>query len=109
MSPSFKGGVIGVRCSKLTDLSSRSLMVRPGELVVVQKGMRFKVSLPDGPARGYVQEVFGSHYELPELGPLGSNGMALPRDFETPVASFDIDESTWESEFVPTTWREHGV
>ncbi len=44
-----------------------------------------------------IQEIFGSHYELPELGPVGSNGMALPRDFEIPVASFDIDQSPWES------------
>lgn len=73
-----------------------SLMVRPGELVVIQKGMRFKVMLPDGPSRGYIQEIFGSHYELAELGPLGSNGMALQRDFESPMASFDIDESPWE-------------
>jgi len=43
-----------------------------------------------------IQEIFGSHYELPELGPVGSNGMALPRDFEIPVASFDIDSSPWE-------------
>lgn len=53
------------------------LMVRPGELAVVQAGLRFRVRLPDGPSRGYVQEVFGAHYELPELGPMGSNGMAL--------------------------------
>ncbi|KAL5317229.1 hypothetical protein ACEPPN_014324 [Leptodophora sp. 'Broadleaf-Isolate-01'] len=72
------------------------MMVRPGELVVIQAGIRFKVVLPDGPVRGYIQEVFGSHYELPELGPVGSNGMALPRDFEIPVASFDIDSSPWE-------------
>jgi homogentisate 1,2-dioxygenase len=52
------------------------------------------MSLPD------IQEIFGSHYELPELGPLGSNGMALPRDFEHPVASFDMDTSEWESEFL---------
>lgn len=44
-----------------------------------------------------IQEIFGSRYELPELGPLGSNGMALPRDFEFPVASFDMDTSEWES------------
>lgn len=44
-----------------------------------------------------IQEVFGCHYELPELGPIGSNGMALPRDFEVPVASFDMDTSEWES------------
>ncbi|KAK4550709.1 hypothetical protein LTR36_000288 [Oleoguttula mirabilis] len=71
------------------------MMVRPGELAVVQAGIRFKVSLPDGPSRGYIQEVFGVHWELPELGPFGSNGMAYPRDFETPVASFDLDSSEW--------------
>jgi homogentisate 1,2-dioxygenase len=71
------------------------LMVRPGELAVIQAGMKFTVRLPDGVGRGYVQEVFGSHYELPELGPVGSNGMAMPRDFEIPVASFDVDQSPW--------------
>lgn len=44
-----------------------------------------------------VQELFGSRYELPELGPFGSNGLALPRDFEFPIASFDMDNSEWES------------
>ena len=72
------------------------MMVRPGELVVIQAGIRFRVLLPDGPSRGYIQEIFGAHYELPELGPLGSNGMALPRDFESPLASFEIDASPWE-------------
>ncbi|KAK6384551.1 hypothetical protein LTS17_002114 [Exophiala oligosperma] len=71
------------------------LMVRPGELVVIPAGIRFKVKLPDGSARGYIQEIFGTHYELPELGPVGSNGMAMPRDFEYPVASFDVDQTTW--------------
>jgi len=44
-----------------------------------------------------IQEIFGSHYELPDLGPIGSNGLAQPRDFEIPVASFDIDVANWES------------
>lgn len=72
------------------------IMVRPGELVVIQRGMKFKVVLPDGPSRGYIQEIFGSHYQLPELGPLGGYGLANPRDFEFPVASFDIDQSPWK-------------
>ncbi|KKY23858.1 putative homogentisate [Phaeomoniella chlamydospora] len=71
------------------------MMVRPGELAVIQAGLRFKVSLPDGPSRGYIQEIFGAHYELPELGVVGSNGCALPRDFEYPLAHFDIDQSPW--------------
>lgn len=72
------------------------LMVRPGELLVIQRGIKFKINLPDGPSRGYIQEIYGSHYELPELGPLGGSGLASPRDFEHPVASFDIDQSPWE-------------
>ncbi|KAI1339161.1 homogentisate 1,2-dioxygenase [Xylariaceae sp. FL0016] len=72
------------------------MMVRPGELVVVQAGIKFSVALPDGPSRGYIQEVFGSHYELPDMGPIGSNGMALPRDFEYPLASFEEDSSVWD-------------
>ncbi|KAG8707931.1 hypothetical protein FRC08_000215 [Ceratobasidium sp. 394] len=72
------------------------MMVRPGEICVIQRGVRFKVGLPDGDSRGYVQEIFGSHFELPELGPLGTGGLANPRDFEFPVASFDLDRSPWE-------------
>lgn len=47
-----------------------------------------------------IQEVYGAHYELPELGPLGANGLANTRDFESPVASFDIDQSPWQSEYL---------
>ncbi|KAE9384602.1 homogentisate 1,2-dioxygenase [Gymnopus androsaceus JB14] len=72
------------------------MMVCPGELVVIQRGMKFKVKLPDGPSRGYIQEIFGSHYDLPELGPLGGHGLANSRDFETPLASFDLDQSHWD-------------
>ncbi|CAE7183519.1 unnamed protein product [Rhizoctonia solani] len=72
------------------------MMVRPGEICVIQKGIRFKVGLPDGDSRGYIQEIFGSHFELPELGPLGGHGLANVRDFEHPIASFDIDQSPWE-------------
>ncbi|KAI0703786.1 homogentisate 1,2-dioxygenase [Cytidiella melzeri] len=72
------------------------MMVCPGEIAVVQRGIKWKVTLPDGPARGYIQEIFGSHYELPELGPLGANGLANVRDFEHPIAHFDIDQSVWE-------------
>ncbi|GAD98612.1 homogentisate 1,2-dioxygenase, putative [Paecilomyces variotii No. 5] len=72
------------------------MMVLPGELFVIPAGLRFKVSLPDGPSRGYIQEIFGSHFELPDLGPIGSNGLALPQDFEIPVASYDLDTSSWE-------------
>jgi homogentisate 1,2-dioxygenase len=71
------------------------MMVRPGEICVIQAGLRFRVSLPDGPVHGYINEIFGGHWELPDLGPIGANGLAHPRDFETPFASFDIDDSAW--------------
>lgn len=44
------------------------LFVQPGEICVVQRGQRFKVNLPDGPTRGYILEIWGSSFELPELG-----------------------------------------
>lgn len=75
------------------------MMVRPGEICVIQAGLRFKVTLPDGPVHGYINEVFGSHWELPDLGPVGANGLAHARDFETPFASFDMDDTPWISEY----------
>ena len=48
------------------------LNVAPGEIVVVQRGMRFSVALADGPARGYVLEVFSGHFRLPDLGVIGA-------------------------------------
>jgi homogentisate 1,2-dioxygenase len=65
------------------------LDVAPGEVVVVQRGIRFSVGLTDGPARGYVLEVFQGHFTLPDLGPIGANGLANPRDFLHPVAWFE--------------------
>jgi len=55
---------------------------------VLQLGMRFSVAV-DGPSRGYVSEVFDAHFKLPDLGPIGANGLASPRDFQTPTAWFE--------------------
>lgn len=65
------------------------LLISPGEVAVVPQGFRFAISLPDGPSRGYVAEIFGTHYQLPDLGPIGANGLAAPRDFLTPTAWFE--------------------
>lgn len=65
------------------------LQVSPGEVVVLPQGFRFAIDLPDGPSRGYVAEVFGTHFQLPDLGPIGANGLASPRDFLVPTASFE--------------------
>jgi len=67
------------------------LEVAPNEIAVVQQGIRFSVEV-DGPSRGYVCEVFGGHFELPNLGPIGANGLANPRDFLTPVAWYEDRE-----------------
>ncbi|KAF8065888.1 hypothetical protein HT031_002949 [Scenedesmus sp. PABB004] len=65
------------------------LEVSPGQIAVVPRGVRFAVALLDGAARGYVLEVFQGHFTLPDLGPIGANGLASPRHFEYPVAWFD--------------------
>eukprot|EP00162_Nutomonas_longa_P014578 comp22026_c0_seq2/m.50716 comp22026_c0_seq2/g.50716 ORF comp22026_c0_seq2/g.50716 comp22026_c0_seq2/m.50716 type:complete len:297 (-) comp22026_c0_seq2:1115-2005(-) len=62
------------------------LRVRPGEIAVVQRGIRWSVDPAAGPCRGYILEVYQGHFRLPELGPIGANGLANPRDFQTPVA-----------------------
>ena len=69
------------------------LELNPGEVAVVPRGMAFNVGLPDGASRGYVCENYGAHFRLPELGPIGSNGLANARDFLTPTAAFDKDLS----------------
>jgi homogentisate 1,2-dioxygenase len=64
----------------------------PLHIAVIPRGVRFRVEV-DGPSRGYVCENYGALLRLPELGPIGANGLANPRDFETPVAWFeDSDE-----------------
>ncbi|KAG2501039.1 hypothetical protein HYH03_000858 [Edaphochlamys debaryana] len=65
------------------------LDVAPGEIAVVPRGVRFAVELRCGAARGYVLETFAGHFALPDLGPIGSNGLASPRDFLHPVAWYE--------------------
>ncbi len=66
--------------------------LNPGQIALIPRGVRFRVTLPDGSARGYVAENYGAPFRLPDLGPIGANGLANPRDFETPVAWFeDVD------------------
>lgn len=64
----------------------------PNEIIVVPRGVKFRADLPDGPSRGYICENYGAALRLPDLGPIGSNGLANARDFLAPVASFeDVD------------------
>jgi homogentisate 1,2-dioxygenase len=73
------------------------LRVEPCEIVVIQRGIKFSVSIEElgeatEDASGYILEIFKGHFELPNLGPIGANGLANPRDFYMPVAAYeDID------------------
>jgi homogentisate 1,2-dioxygenase len=70
--------------------------IEPLQVAVVPRGLRFRVELPAGPVRGYVCENFGAPLRLPDLGPIGANGLAQPRDFETPVAWYEDTEGAFE-------------
>jgi len=63
--------------------------LRPGEICVIQRGIKFRVELLESQARGYICENFGSLFRLPDLGPIGANGLANSRDFLTPHASYE--------------------
>jgi homogentisate 1,2-dioxygenase len=67
------------------------LDVAPGEIALLPRALRFRVDLPDGECTGYACENFGPPFRLPELGPIGSNGLALPRDFLAPEAWYEDD------------------
>ncbi len=86
--------------------------IAPGELCVIPRGVKFRVELLEGPARGYVCENYGAKFTLPDRGPIGANCLANSRDFKTPVAAFeDKDEKTrliikWGGKFFET-WLPH--
>jgi homogentisate 1,2-dioxygenase len=83
-----------------------AIEAEPHEIAVVPRGVRFRVELPDGAGRGYVCENFGSPLRLPDLGPIGSNGLANPRDFLTPVAAYEDREGPCElvGKFMGRLW-----
>nr|WP_315392337.1 homogentisate 1,2-dioxygenase [uncultured Duganella sp.] len=80
--------------------------IEPREIAVVPRGVRFQVALPDGAARGYICENFGALLRLPDMGPIGSNGLANPRDFLTPRAAFEDRAGDFElvAKFAGNLW-----
>lgn len=72
------------------------LDVAPLSLAVIPRGIRFRVELHGASAVGYVCENRGAPFRLPDLGPIGANGLANPRDFETPVAAFEDSDTPTE-------------
>ncbi|QNN47896.1 homogentisate 1,2-dioxygenase [Thermomonas brevis] len=101
------------------------LDVEPQEIAVIPRGIRFRVALPDvdqahdaqgragvagagcAGATGYVCENFGALLRLPDLGPIGSNGLANPRDFLAPNAAYEDVEGDFEliAKFQGHLWR----
>jgi len=63
--------------------------IEPGEIAVIPRGVKIRVELRGGPARGYLCENYGGGFRLPERGPIGANCLANPRDFLTPVAAYE--------------------
>ncbi|QIB64560.1 homogentisate 1,2-dioxygenase [Kineobactrum salinum] len=72
------------------------LLVQPGEIAVIPRGMKFAVDLPEGPVRGYLCENYGAPLTLPERGPVGANGFANDRDFQYPQAAYEDVEGDFE-------------
>lgn len=71
------------------------LAAGPGEIALIPRGVRFRVELLEETARGYVCENYGSPFVLPDLGPIGANGLANARDFRAPVAAYeDVERPT---------------
>jgi homogentisate 1,2-dioxygenase len=83
------------------------LEVEPQEIAVIPRGVRFQVRVPDDTARGYVCENTGALLKLPDLGVIGSNGLANPRDFRTPAAAYEDREGDFEllAKFHGRFWR----
>lgn len=72
------------------------LKAHPNEICVIPRGVRFQVDpISEEWIRGYVLEVFNGHFELPDLGPIGANGLANPQDFLFPTAAFEDDRTEW--------------
>ena len=65
----------------------------PREIVLISRSLKFAVDVPAGESTGYICENYGAPFELPELGPIGANGLAHARHFRYPVAAYeDLDE-----------------
>lgn len=73
-----------------------SIVVKPNEILVIPRGITFQVEIIAGPIKGYLGENYGHPFILPDLGPIGSNGLAAPRDFVIPNASFEDKAGKFE-------------
>ena len=85
------------------------LVVAPGEMAVIPRGIKFRVEIATALVRGYVCENYGAPLRLPDLGPIGSNGLANPRDFLAPVADYEDREAPTQviAKFAGHLWNAH--
>ena len=92
------------RLELLTELGR--IEIAPGQIALIPRGVKFRALLPDGAAAGYVAENHGALFRLPDLGPIGANGLANPRDFETPSAWFEDRDEPCEvvQKFMGALW-----
>src|ERR1039458_4786361 len=82
------------------------LDVKPGEIGVVPRGIKIRVTM-EGPSRGYICENYGLPFRLPELGAIGANGLANPRDFLAPVAAYEDEDGDFQivGKFLGRMWE----
>jgi homogentisate 1,2-dioxygenase len=82
------------------------IAVAPGEICVIPRGVKFRAVLEGPSARGYICENYGLTFRLPDLGPIGANGLANSRDFLTPVAAYEDREGSFRiiSKFLGRMW-----
>ncbi|MEV5596817.1 homogentisate 1,2-dioxygenase [Streptomyces sp. NPDC052496] len=83
------------------------LRAEPGHVALIPRGVRFRVELLDITARGYVCENYGQPFQLPDLGPIGANGLANARDFLAPAAAYEDAEGPYEvvNKFCGNLWK----
>jgi homogentisate 1,2-dioxygenase len=83
------------------------IALKPGEICVIQRGIKFRVELVDNEARGYICENYGASFRLPDLGPIGANGLANSRDFQTPHAAYEDRDGDFRviSKFCGRLWE----
>jgi len=84
-----------------------NIEAQPTEICLIPRGVKFQIKLPDKAANGYICENYGAKFELPSLGPIGSNGLAAPRDFLYPTAAYEDKQGafTLVTKFCGQLWE----
>ena len=65
------------------------LSCKPGEILIIPRGIHFSLINQEDIASGYVCENYGAPFELPSRGAIGANGLANERDFQYPTAFYE--------------------